>query len=63
MLNYYSKGRMAQIERSQLEADHLGDEEAEPVTRETLRQERRELIVVVACLLGVALVFFWLLIS
>lgn len=62
-VNYASQGKMAVIERSQIEADHLGDEETELVTRQTLRLTRRELVGIVSFALGAGLVFLWLLLT
>jgi hypothetical protein len=54
---------MAVIERSQIEADHLGDEETELVTRQTLRLTRRELAGIVSFALGAGNGFLWLLLT
>jgi len=61
LLDYYSQGKMAEIERSQIESEQHGDEESELVTGQRFRLTRKVSIVVVSSCLGAALLFLWLL--
>lgn len=58
-----TKGAIAEVEHGDFRDSRLKDVEAALTTKETLKRMRKELIIIVSCVLGAALVFLWLLLT
>jgi len=64
MIKYLqTKGAFAEVDHNHFRDERLRDAGAALATRETLKRTRKDIMVIVSCILGAALVLPWLLLA